>query len=55
MTTAKTKCELCNKPTKDEDLCGDLTCRACHKSLSFAECVSGSWVAEQRRAAGMPT
>ena len=54
-TVTKTKCELCGKPTKNDDLCGDLACRSCHKSLSFEECVSGSWVAEQRRAAGLPT
>lgn len=47
-------CELCEKPTPDEDLCGDLTCRDCHKSLTFEDCVSGRWVDRQRAAAGLP-
>lgn len=50
-----TKCSLCDTPTKEEDLCGDLACRACHKSITFDECVDGSWVATQRAAAGLPT
>ncbi len=47
-------CTLCNRETDDENLCGDQVCRECHKSLSFDDCVSGAWVGEQRRAAGLP-
>jgi hypothetical protein len=49
-----TNCELCGKPTPDEDLCGDLACRACHKSLSFEECVDGSWANRLRASYGLP-
>jgi hypothetical protein len=45
-------CELCKKRVRE--VCNDLVCRKCHKSLSFEACVSGDWVDEQRRAAGLP-
>jgi len=37
-----------------DERCGDGYCRACHISLSFDDCVSGAWVDEQRREAGLP-
>lgn len=32
---------------KEEDVCGDGYCRDCHVSLSFEDCVSGTWVARR--------
>ena len=42
-------CSICGKETTE--YCEQLTCRACHVSLTFEECVSGAWTDEQRRAA----
>lgn len=38
------KCELCNQ--ESEELCNDLVCRACHVSISFDDCVSGTYSAK---------
>jgi hypothetical protein len=46
-------CSLCGKPTAEKDMCSTMACRDCHKSLSFEECVDGSWTKAQRHAAGM--
>ncbi len=45
------KCGLCGK--RRRELCGDLVCRSCHKSLTFEECVSGEWTKKQWLAAGL--
>ena len=55
MDDPRLTCSLCHKNVEhEEDLCGDLACRDCHKSLSFEDCTSGRWVDEQRRAYGLP-
>lgn len=48
----KQRCVLCSQPANE--LCGDGVCRACHKSLTFEECVDGSWADRQRAAYGLP-
>jgi hypothetical protein len=45
-------CELCKVDVPER--CGDGTCRACHKSLTFEDCVSGSYVDRLRAAYGLP-
>lgn len=45
--------ETCLGCGETKECCQDFYCRECHKSLGFDECVDGSWVAEQRRAAGL--
>lgn len=37
-------CSICGKSA--EEVCRDLVCRECHESLSFEECVNGSWTKE---------
>lgn len=34
-------CSLCDKHA--DERCNDDACRPCHKSLSFEDCVSGTW------------
>jgi hypothetical protein len=56
---SKLRCQNnhCASPEREHDesdICPDGYCRECHKSLSFESCVDGSWVDEQRRAAGLP-
>lgn len=41
-----TKCVNCGKRVKE--VCGDGYCRACHKSLSFEDCVDGTWLANKQ-------
>lgn len=36
-----------------DEVCADGFCRECHVSLSFEDCVNGTWVAEQRKAGGL--
>lgn len=43
---------LCGKKAKE--LCNDLVCRKCHVSVSFEDCVDGTWSARMRIAAGVP-
>jgi LRP1 type putative zinc finger protein len=45
-------CQLCGE--QSSELCNDLICRTCHKSVSFEECVSGAWERRVRQAAGLP-
>lgn len=34
-------CTICSKVVKDEaDLCPNLVCRTCHKSITFEECLA---------------
>jgi hypothetical protein len=47
-------CTSCGKEKPEAEICQDGYCRDCHVSLSFEECCDGSWVREQRRAAGLP-
>ena len=35
------RCEICGKQA--DDLCPDLACKACHKSVSWEECSSGTF------------
>lgn len=49
----KIACALCGKEVDEADLCGDLACRNCHKSLSFEECFDGSWERRVRQQAGL--
>lgn len=37
-----------------DERCDDDRCRACHVSLTFQECVDGSWARRVRREAGLP-
>lgn len=41
---------MCNKPA--EELCNDGVCRGCHVSLSFEDCVDGTWSAAMARRLG---
>jgi len=45
-------CAACKR--RVEERCGDDVCRACHKSLTFEDCVSGRWVECVRKNAGLP-
>jgi len=38
-------CAACNE--EKEEVCGDGYCRECHVSLSFDDCVNGTWLARQ--------
>ncbi len=37
----KDTCTICK--TKNVEVCQDLVCRKCHKSLSFEDCISKKW------------
>jgi len=43
MKKEKIICCSCNKEVNE--VCGDGFCRECHVSLSFEDCVNGTWVA----------
>ena len=43
-------CNLCHRPV--DERCNDDVCRACHKSLSFEDCVDGTWSAAASRRLG---
>lgn len=43
-------CAACNE--EKEEVCGDGYCRECHVSLSFDDCVNGTWLARQNIAKG---
>jgi predicted amidophosphoribosyltransferase len=47
-------CGGCQKRFDEEDLCQDLYCRDCHKSLSFEDCTSGEYVNSIRAQYGLP-
>ena len=36
----KINCSLCDALVNEEDTCAQGTCRACHKTISFEECVA---------------
>jgi hypothetical protein len=35
------ECSLCSARVADTEVCAALTCRACHTSISFEECLAG--------------
>lgn len=43
-------CSMCK--TEDQELCGDLVCRACHKSCSWEDCTRGTYNAANLRRLG---
>ncbi len=43
-------CVNCGKEVKE--VCGDGYCRACHVSVSFEDCVNGTWVAKNMMKVG---
>lgn len=45
-----TTCVDCGKRRKE--VCGDGFCAECHKSLSFSDCVDGTWSVKRLRSAG---
>ena len=47
-------CSICGLRVSRDDVCSTLACRACHKSISFEECVSGSAMNRLRVRAGLP-
>jgi hypothetical protein len=49
---ARERCCVCGELVAE--VCPDLVCRACHKSLSFDDCVSGEWRRSVRASAGLP-
>lgn len=44
-------CDKCDATV--EEVCGGGYCRACHKSLTFEDCVDGSWARRQREAGAL--
>jgi len=38
-------CSLCGELVSIEDVCSTLACRACHKSISFEDCLAGTAIA----------
>lgn len=38
--SATVTCSLCGRPTTE--YCSTLACRACHKSITFEDCVNGT-------------
>jgi hypothetical protein len=45
-------CNICGQQASE--LCPDGNCRACHKSLTFEDCCSGTWSAAVLMKAGYP-
>ena len=43
-------CVNCGKKVKE--VCGDGYCRECHVSLSFEDCVNGTWAARSNMRLG---
>ena len=43
-------CNICGEPAGE--FCPDGNCRACHKSLSWSDCVDGTWNVQQMLEAG---
>ena len=48
MKTEKEICQDCGREV--DEVCGDGYCRNCHVSLSFEDCVDGTWVAKRMMA-----
>lgn len=44
------ECSLCGQAA--DERCGGDACRACHKSLTFEDCVDGTWSAAASRRLG---
>lgn len=46
------KCHICNKEV--EEVCPDGVCKGCHKSVSWEDCMDGTWNANVLLRSGYP-
>lgn len=42
METEMVNCSICGKSVPVSETCRTLACRACHKSITFEDCVAGT-------------
>lgn len=41
----QTRCDICKQPAAE--VCHDGVCRSCHKSVTWDDCVTGTWNARK--------
>ena len=45
-------CEICN--TEVDEVCGDGVCKYCHTTISWEDCITGTFTAKVLLAEGIP-